>query len=115
MPYLSSPTTWSGAVVPANTLRFVRASNARISRACRDRFRATAAEAQRIEPGVAIDYIPQGQRWRCSWVSNSITDVLHDPARGDLLWVGIAAPPLTGRALFDTKLYVCRQRRRLCL
>ena len=91
MPYLSS--TWSGAAVPADTCGFIRASNARISRARGDRFRAAAAEARRIEPGVAIDYIPQGQRWRCNRASSSITDVLHDPARGDLLWVGIAAPP----------------------
>ena len=66
MPYLSNTTTWSGAAVPADTQGFIRASNTRISRAHGDRFRAAAAEARRIEPGVAIDYIPQGQRWRCS-------------------------------------------------
>ena len=35
--------------------------------------------------------------------------MLHNPARGNLLWVGIASPPLTGWALFETKLYVCCQ------
>ena len=107
MPYLSSNVSaWASSVTPSDEQRLTRLSDARIARTSGDRLRAARTEARRLETGVALDYIPQGQRWRCQWISNSITDILHDPARGDLLWVGIAAPPLSARALFDTKLYV---------
>lgn len=110
MPYsTSNAASWASAAAPADTARFVRASNLRIARTSGDRMRAACTEARRLEPGVFIDYIPMGARWRCMWVSNSVTNILHDPARGDLLWVGINAPPLDRCALRDSPLYVCRQ------
>ena len=59
-----------------------------------------------IDPSARLDYIPRKERTACEWIDERI---LHDPARGDLMWVGGAKQPRSGWDLLKTRLFVCRQ------
>lgn len=69
-------------------------------------FKIAKGIAKRLDPTATIDYIRFNQRWALKWVGE---DTLHDPRRGDLLWVGDAAHPKTPWELKDARLYTCRQ------
>lgn len=58
--------------------------------------------AQRIMPGIQLDYIPQIERDIVNWVDNK---VYHDPTRGSLTWCHPGAPR-TKAALKRTMMYV---------
>lgn len=62
--------------------------------------------ARGIDPSANLDYIPVKDQGLCQWIDDKI---LHNPSRGDLMWVGDARRPTTAYALRSTKLFVCRQ------
>lgn len=62
--------------------------------------------AKRIDPTANLDYIPYKERGMCEWIDDKI---LHDPTRGDLMWVGSAERPESIHGIRKTKLFICRQ------
>jgi hypothetical protein len=69
-------------------------------------FEASRLLAKEYDPEAHLDYIPMGSRWELVWIDDK---TLHDPRRGDLMWVGEWARPATAAAMQRVKLFVCRQ------